>query len=304
MANIGVRSPYFVNYTDATATALSSKIEVSIDGTLRYTVVKNTGVSVRLDISDLARDYVTPTFSGAISTLSAGEVEVDLAVTFYDDLNAEGTIVDIDSASYTAFDGYRYFSEGNNFNIADGVLLSGNTIWAPEDTEGSFLSMVSGSLSLQSYSSTATSYSGITIKRQQCSKYTPIRVVFVNKFGVPQELWFFTRSNKALNSNGQQYKSGAINSNGTYNKYSHQVVDFHKNGKINHTLNTGFVDESYTNYMQELMLSEQVWMDISGVVSPVRVLTSSVQYKTSLNDKLVQYTVDFEQANDVISTVR
>ena len=52
------------------------------------------------------------------------------------------------------------------------------------------------------------------------------------------------------------------------------------------------------------MLSEQVWLVISGSVVPVRVTTSDVQYKTSLNDKLVNYTIEFEQSNDIISSVR
>jgi hypothetical protein len=56
--------------------------------------------------------------------------------------------------------------------------------------------------------------------------------------------------------------------------------------------------------MQELLLSEQVWLKIDSSVIPVQVKSPNVTYKTSLNDKLVAYTVDFEEANDLITTVR
>jgi hypothetical protein len=55
------------------------------------------------------------------------------------------------------------------------------------------------------------------------------------------------------------------------------------------------------------MMSEQVWLTkltdeelVLGIIPK----TQSVTYKTSLNDRLVQYTVDFDYAFDKINTVR
>ena len=56
--------------------------------------------------------------------------------------------------------------------------------------------------------------------------------------------------------------------------------------------------------MNELLLSEQVWMHYDNDVKPINVITSDVTYRTSLNDKLVQYTLEVEQAYDLISTMR
>lgn len=311
MANIGVRSPYFVNYTSDDNTAESSKIELSIASfgvalVLRYTIIKNTGVTVRLDISELVRDYIQPTFTGVITSASLGRVAVSIAVSFFDDINATGTVVDTDSDTFTAYDGYGYFSEGSNFELPSGALLSGNTIYAAENTSGSFYAMGGdGTLGIVVYGTSATGVvSGVTIKRYFCSKYTPIKSVFINKFGVHQEFYFFTKTTESFVSTGDQYKSNIIANDGTYDVRRHQVVDFNKNGKVNYTLNTGFVGEEVNPYVQELMLSEQVWLLIDGSVVPVRPLTSSVQYRTSLNDKMVSYTVDFEEANDIISSVR
>ena len=55
------------------------------------------------------------------------------------------------------------------------------------------------------------------------------------------------------------------------------------------------------------MMSEQVWLTKltdTELVLAVIPKTQSVTYKTSLNDRLVQYTIDFEYAFDKINTVR
>lgn len=310
LGNIGVRSPYFVNYSDSNspATAESSKILVTISGTLRYTIIKNTGTNVRLDISELIRDYINPTFSGSLNTATVGATAVSLAVSFWDAVNATGTQVDSYSDTLTAYEGYRYFSEGNNFPIPTGNLLSGTSIYAPENTAGSFYVMgAGGTLGIQVYDANVTGAvgsTGITIKRQPCNKYTPIKCVFINKFGVHQEFYFFTKKTDSLTVSGEQYKANIIAGDGTFDSKKHQVKDFKKNGNIKYTLNTGYVGEDVNSYMQELALSEYVWLVISGSVVPVRVVSSEIQYKTALNDKLVNYTVDFEQSNDIISSVR
>lgn len=311
MANIGVRSPYFVNYTNATGTALSSKIEISIKVTeaegfvLRYTIIKNTGQTVRLDISELVRDYIVTTYEGSLDTTKVGKAAVTVDVAFYDALNATGTGLDTDQDTFTAYDGYRYFSEGNNFPIPSGNLLSSTTIYAPVNTSGSFYVMTAGgTLDVITYSTGATSANGITIKRQPCDKYDPVKVVFINKFGVHQDFYFFAKKTDSFNTNGEKYSSNIVGSNGTFSSSAHQMVDFNKNGKISYNLSTGYISETDNAYIQELMLSEQVWLNLDGTVIPVNVNTSSVQYKTSLNDKLVAYTMDFEQSNDIISTIK
>ena len=56
------------------------------------------------------------------------------------------------------------------------------------------------------------------------------------------------------------------------------------------------------------MLSEQTWItritDNQELVLPVVPKTKSVTYKTSLNDRLVQYTVDFDMAFNKINNIR
>lgn len=56
------------------------------------------------------------------------------------------------------------------------------------------------------------------------------------------------------------------------------------------------------------MLSEKVWLTnvTEGFeqVLPINVKTSNITYKTSLNDRLVEYTIDFDKSYDTINNIR
>lgn len=288
MANIAVRSPYFVSVS----TSGGAYAILSVGG---YNIRKDaTGY---VDISDIARDSVNPTYSGSISSSSTGSATITGSYTIYD---SSGSVVSSNQGafSHVAYDGYGYFSDGSNYTLS-GTPLSGTEIWFPEDTAGSIYTALG---TKTSFLATDTSVGGITIKRQMCSKYTPIKAAFINRFGVPQELYFFGAIREAVSSEGETYKVGAVG--GTYTTTSHQRRTLVKNGSVSYTLSTGFVSEVYNEYVREMMVSEQVWLVIDGVTRPVHPVSSSVELRTSLNDKLVEYTVQFEQANDLISTMR
>lgn len=56
--------------------------------------------------------------------------------------------------------------------------------------------------------------------------------------------------------------------------------------------------------MRQLFQSEDIWIRDENKTLPVVVKDSSFTYKTSLNDKLVNYTVQFEFAFDGINNIR
>ena len=292
MANIPVRSPYFVQVT--TTGGAYAILSVTVAGTT-YTIRKD--AAGYIDISDIARDAVEPTYSGSIGSSSAGGATVTGSYSIYD---STGTLVtaDLGAFSHTAYDGYNYFEEGNTINIS-GVPLSGTEIWYPENTAGAIYTSQTGTTA---FLAGATSVGDITINRHPCSRYTPHKAAFINKFGVPQELYFFGVFRESVSAKDEKYKAGAVN--GSYSVNSHQQKTLVKNGVVSYTLSTGYVSEVYNEYVREMMLSEQVWLVVDGVTRPVYPKSSSVDFKTSINDKLVEYTVQFEQANDLISTMR
>ena len=146
------------------------------------------------------------------------------------------------------------------------------------------------------------------ITLEEC-KYTPIKVTFVNKFGAIQDLIFFKKSTDSTVVKGEEFKSAFFDqSTLTYKTYQHQRTQFMVQGNDSITMNTGFINDDYNQVIEELMLSEQVWAtfitDTQELVRPLVPKTKSLTFKTTLNDNLVDYAIDFDIANDKINNIR
>ena len=149
----------------------------------------------------------------------------------------------------------------------------------------------------------------IKIKTFECSKYEPIKVTFVNKFGALQDIFFTLKSIESTNVKSESYKRSVFNQDTlSYNTSQHQNQLFHTNANDKIVVNTDYLNDDYNEVIEQLMISEQTWMtritNDEELVLPVVPSTKSVTYKTSLNDKLVQYTVEFDMAFDKINNIR
>jgi len=142
---------------------------------------------------------------------------------------------------------------------------------------------------------------------EEC-KYEPKKVTFINKFGALQDMYFFKKAVKNMTVEKESYKSNILNSNMQYSRSSHVNRNFNIIGKESITLSSGFLSEEYNEVFKQMMLSEKVWVTNvkEGVeqVLPINVTTSDMTYKTSLNDKLVEYTIEFENSYDTINNIR
>jgi len=137
---------------------------------------------------------------------------------------------------------------------------------------------------------------------EEC-KYQPYKLVFVNKYGALQDLWMFKRSNLSINTTEETYKSNIV-VDGSYNTYSHQKKILSKNATQKLVLNSGYYPEENNSIFKELMLSEMVWIDYEGDNLPVHITSSNLGYKTNVNDKLIDYTIEVEFAFQTINNIR
>ena len=152
----------------------------------------------------------------------------------------------------------------------------------------------------------------ITLEEIACSKFTPFRVIFYNRFGALQDIIFSKKSIKQLQTKFDKFKRSTINFNQStfsYDRYKAQKQRIDIQGEESITLNTDFLDEDISNPIQELLMSQQIWIDENIAnnqtsVNPVLIKTSDVEFKTSVNNKVVNYTIEFEFANDKIQDIR
>ena len=142
---------------------------------------------------------------------------------------------------------------------------------------------------------------------EEC-KYEPKKVTFINKFGALQDMYFFKKSKENLSIKKESYKSNIISSLGAYNSSNHVNRNFNVVGSESISLSSGYLSEEYNEVFKQLMLSEKVWvtniLETGEQVLPINVKTSSIAYKTSVNDKLVDYTIEFDKSFDTINNIR
>ena len=131
---------------------------------------------------------------------------------------------------------------------------------------------------------------------EEC-KYTPVLCDFVNRYGGWQTITFFKQQTNTIAVKGTDYKLTQDTIN--YNTSIGQFKTFNLNGKQTVKLNTGFVDENYSELITDLLLSETVLLDSK----PVTVKTQGSDLKTSLKDKLINYEMEFEYAYNLINDV-
>lgn len=125
-------------------------------------------------------------------------------------------------------------------------------------------------------------------------KYDPVKLVFVNKMGAFQDLWFFANAKESL-----KVKSDSWNRRNELGATA--ITRANKVRNISSitqsiTLNSGYYPENNNVVFEELMQSNNVWLVKDGEQVPVTVKDSTFNYKNGITDKGINYTVTLDYA--------
>lgn len=129
------------------------------------------------------------------------------------------------------------------------------------------------------------------------SKYEPINVSFVNELGGWQFLTFFKASTSSMSAKGTDYN--LLPERLDYNVYRGQFKRFNVNGTEKIKCNSGWVDENYRDIFKQLLLSETILLE----GNPVKVITQDLELKTHLNERNINYQIEFEYAFNLVNNV-
>lgn len=127
-------------------------------------------------------------------------------------------------------------------------------------------------------------------------RYTPLDIAFQNKEGAMQIMTFFKSKKESMTVENDEYESSR--EIGT-----HQFIKYNIQAKTKFTINSGFVTEDKNEIIKQLLLSEKCWLLQSGVEIPLNVSSKSTEFKTRQNDRLINYTIDFEYAFNEINNI-
>lgn len=305
---------------------------------LSKAVIQAGQTKIDFDVSKFVNDYCKsniPTFgtTGVHTSTSYDSVWLDAEINAYYLGNKIGT----SNKQYYAVDGFGWHTELYNPKLTKNVLSSITThyVYKNSDYPLYFVSKdlvsitINGSsvsftldetinnqliayVNIGAYISTQTSFTAVfnygtstethTFIVKEARKYPLYNIFFKNKFGFWQSIPFNLRSKTALNVESSDYMP-VVTQYGQYSLQSHNKKTYMPSAKEVLTLNTDFIPEYYNTLIDEMMLSEFVYVENSGTYLPVNLNKKSYDKKTKTFDKLIQYTFDFEYSFNKMNNV-
>jgi len=131
----------------------------------------------------------------------------------------------------------------------------------------------------------------------QC-KHTPVKIDFVNKYGNFERFWCFGASYEYNDVEAKEHKrlQSSITS---YNTAQGQMSEFNINGKSRIKVNTDWVEESFSDTVKQLLLSEKIL--VNGY--PAKLNTKSIEEYKHINTKMINYEMEFTYNHYIINNV-
>jgi len=322
---INTRSPFYVQYS-STEPSVSLDLTVwtgtisSKPATASYELSKEpTSGAATFEIAELIRDYISH------NSNTAGRVWVEVSA--YDGVAATVT------ETYLGTEGYTLYSEGmqhdGTIGTVTGYALPEESAYnyrflLPENTAGvvsnlNYVATGSGANDTAnqiSYATVGTSATSIqktenaitytvVIDRLPCSKYDVAKLRYINKFGAFSDFYFSLKSMETLSTSSDAFLrslndfSTLSNNNGLHANRKRIT-----GSKQSFRLNTDFINEYYVKQLEELFLSEYVWLTYDGDTIPVNIQSNTLEKKKHVNDKLIQYEFSVETAAEYLNMVR
>ena len=327
MKKIFIRSPYFIEVNEALQ--FGSKVEfrfynkgTTIPTDATYTLTKSIASATQLNnaynLSNYAAEFIRPINPVNIAVPTEENVNTwcYVQVKRYTELTL-GTYTLLDTETFVCLNGFTQYSDGYNYNTTDAFLpllntsiqkqvLNYSTSYINVFFEAGTYTTSYGSLVVSDatlyklpITSSEETVEAITINAEQlCEpKYTPIVCNFINRFGGWEYLTFFKANTQSIEVSSSDYN--LLPSSINYNVLQGQKGVFNKQGKRKIKCNTGWVNENYSQLIEDLMLSEIVLLDNK----PALVKSQSMDIKTSLKDKNINYEIDFEFNYGLINNV-
>ena len=186
--------------------------------------------------------------------------------------------------------------------LTNGIYKYGITnVTFPNNKQSFVNDVLIGSTVSLTYTNLQGTIESLPIKGiEECEhKYVAQKLSFVNKYGVIQDFVFFKKRVDEVRTKSEKYKANVLQGGEVYPHVGQKQI-FRKTSERSVTLNSGFYSESYNSVFEQILNSLFYWINDE----PCVLTSSSWQEKTRLNDKLINYTFDFEYSNNEINNIR
>jgi hypothetical protein len=193
------------------------------------------------------------------------------------------------------YDPFQFYSTGS-FSVISPMEVKPSDFESPGIGDGT-------GFYLRARDSGNTEFGGkVNVSYDNCSKYTPVRIAFKNRYGAFDQFDAPLVSRTTFNAQTKQYKTPSISTTlPRYDAFKYNETYFSEGGETI-TVNTDYVDEVFNEYFKGMLVSDEIYIvepdntlfGFQATLKPLVIKSSSTQLKKGEVDKLIQYTFTFQ----------
>jgi hypothetical protein len=130
-------------------------------------------------------------------------------------------------------------------------------------------------------------------------KYPNVRIKWKNRYGQFDYFNFYMVSKKSFKTEKRTYQPQIGQwqaSTLSYNNYDSQNLNYLVDSNQGLKVNTFWIPEDYNDILKQMLVSDEIYYvttESSDTLTPITIDTDSIEFKTKVVDKLIQYTFDF-----------
>ena len=296
-----------ISKTDAAGTTIISSVQdfAVFDGYIKFEEGSQSMVGF---YSSAGGGIVDVSFDAPSVTNQLTEIQINQ--NFFKSKDKYSTFIPIYQSDTSSAISVNYYSPSGQF-----VTVSGT----PSDNSADIIQYLTYLNNyIDSYGLTKATYANLTLVTYDnidCipdfTNNTGTKIWFVNRFGAIDKVTFMGLKTDSYETSKNEYRANIVGAKANgywgYETYQRQKSILNKKGKRKFSLNTGWIAENYNDKIEDLLLAEQVWINkgsSSSSAYPVNIITSNIQEKTDANEKVINYAIEFEYANDIQNNIR
>ena len=277
----------FVRYVDESTTTTITGVTLNVNGSFEVTTLTKTGRYILLP-----GEYLSFTYANALGNPDVW-VGTVLTCTYNSGTNTTTITPDF----------------GANIAETDGVSATTNKVVTTLDSayyqvsssKWHTIARISGTKNtLQILSSSYTKLAEWEFTPVCESKYIPVTIDFINKYGAWQREFFFKASKNTLAIESSDYNvMQSSDSLFGYNVLQGQKRTFNANARETISVNSGYVNEDFSSNIKQILMSERILVDNKPAICK----TKSLELMKNINNHMINYSLEFEFAYNSINNV-
>lgn len=189
-----------------------------------------------------------------------------------------------------------------NFTVTNNASSSGQIAQYPIGPNASGFPITTQNAlwyTIQAFSGSTALGPSVRYEYELTQKYENIRIMYKNRFGQFDYMNLYMQNRQSFNVQKRSFQPQLGSWQGSslsYQSYDSNNKNYIIDANQSISANSNWLPEEQNESIKQLLASDEIyWLydETQSLVRPLNIVTSNIQFKTGVNDHLIQYQFDF-----------